>query len=221
MIAGRESQIRLILNKADTLDMQELMRVYGALFWNLAPLINVTEPPRVYTGSFWARPFTQTSSGDLFIKEETSLLLDLHETIVNRVENKVAYLRKHATLVRIHALIVDKYLQVFNEQRSSFHSNDDLLQDIVESPERYRILQSVESEYLVSKYDLPHPEEYMRFFSVNALNNFRPLSTHCQFLGGCVMDKLTAAINEDLPGILKGFMNSNHCTNRDCGGKTP
>lgn len=49
-LKGRESQIRLILNKADSISMQELMRVYGALFWGMAPLINVTEPPRVYIG---------------------------------------------------------------------------------------------------------------------------------------------------------------------------
>ena len=220
-LKGRESQIRLILNKADTLNMQELMRVYGALFWNLAPLINVTEPPRVYTGSFWAKPFMQNASGDLFIKEETSLLLDLHETIVNRVENKVAFLRKHAILVRIHALIVDKYLQVFNEQMSRFYSNDELLQSLIENPERYRIFQSVLSESLVSKYDLPPAEEYMEFFSMNALNNFKPLSSHCQYFGGCVMDKLTETINERLPRILDGFMQSNYCTSKDCASKKP
>ena len=55
-LKGRESQIRLILNKADSISMQELMRVYGALFWSMAPLINVTEPPRVYIGSFWDEP---------------------------------------------------------------------------------------------------------------------------------------------------------------------
>ena len=220
-LKGRESQIRLILNKADTLNMQELMRVYGALFWNLAPLINVTEPPRVYTGSFWSKPFVRNGSGDLFIKEETSLLLDLHETIKNRVENKVAFLRKHATLVRIHALIVDKYLQVFSEQKSNLYNNDELLQKMIESPQRYHIFQSVRSESLVSKYDLPPVEEYMEFFSIHALNTFKRLSTHCPYFGSCSMDELEESINDRLPQILDKFMQSSHCSSKDCTKEKP
>jgi len=50
------------------------MRVYGALFWSLAPLINVTEPPRVYTGSFWPYEYKSNTNSALFKQEEASLL---------------------------------------------------------------------------------------------------------------------------------------------------
>lgn len=76
---GRESQIRLILNKADSLTTQDLMRVYGALFWSMAPLVNVTEPPRVYVSSFWPQDYAADTSRELFMKEETSLLEDLNQ----------------------------------------------------------------------------------------------------------------------------------------------
>lgn len=76
---GRESQIRLILNKADSLSTQDLTRVYGALFWSMAPLINVTEPPRVYVSSFWPQDYAADTSRDLFMKEEISLLDDLNQ----------------------------------------------------------------------------------------------------------------------------------------------
>lgn len=76
---GRESQIRLILNKADSLSTQDLMRVYGALFWSMAPLVNVTEPPRVYVSSFWPQEYAADTSRELFMKEETSLLEDLNQ----------------------------------------------------------------------------------------------------------------------------------------------
>ncbi|TMS23403.1 Sarcalumenin [Larimichthys crocea] len=65
---GRESQIRLILNKADSLSNQDLMRVYGALFWSMAPLINATEPPRVYVSSFWPQDYAVDTSRQLFMK---------------------------------------------------------------------------------------------------------------------------------------------------------
>lgn len=76
---GRESQIRLILNKADSLSTQDLMRVYGALFWSMAPLINATEPPRVYVSSFWPQDYSADTSQELFMKEEISLLEDLNQ----------------------------------------------------------------------------------------------------------------------------------------------
>lgn len=60
----------IILNKADNLATQMLMRVYGALFWSLAPLINVTEPPRVYVSSFWPQDYKPDTHRELFLKEE-------------------------------------------------------------------------------------------------------------------------------------------------------
>lgn len=76
---GRESQIRLILNKADSLSTQDLMRVYGALFWSMAPLINATEPPRVYVSSFWPQDYAADTSRELFMREESSVMEDLNQ----------------------------------------------------------------------------------------------------------------------------------------------
>ncbi|KAF7653337.1 hypothetical protein LDENG_00084180 [Lucifuga dentata] len=199
---GRESQIRLILNKADSLSTQDLMRVYGALFWSMAPLINVTEPPRVYVSSFWPQDYAADTSRELFMKEEISLLEDLNQVIENQLENKIAFIRQHAIRVRIHALLVDHYLQTFYEKLGWFSDSYEVFQDIVSNPDKYYIFKSILAKSNVSKFDLPDKEAYQDFFGVNPVSGFRQLSYHCSWTGGCLLEKIEKAISQDLPALL-------------------
>ena len=40
-IHGYEDKVRIVLNKADQVDHQELMRVYGALMWSIAKVRSI------------------------------------------------------------------------------------------------------------------------------------------------------------------------------------
>jgi len=114
------------------------MRVYGALFWNLSPLINVTEPPRVYVGSFRYVPFLgQTIHHDLFLREEISLLQDLRDVAVSVIEMKLALVRQHAIRVLVHAVLVSEYVNTFNRVRSILTDSNAVWADIVSNPEQY------------------------------------------------------------------------------------
>ncbi|XP_072240592.1 uncharacterized protein [Leuresthes tenuis] len=199
---GRESQIRLILNKADSLSTQDLMRVYGALFWSMAPLINVTEPPRVYVSSFWPQDYAADTSRELFMREEISLLEDLNQVIENQIENKIAFIRQHAIRVRIHALLVDRYLQTYYDKLGWFGDPYEVLQDIVNDPDKYYIFKSILAKTNVSKFDLPDKEAYQDFFGVNPISNFKQLSYHCSWSAGCLLEKIEKAISHELPSLL-------------------
>uniref|UniRef100_A0AAR2KZU7 Sarcalumenin n=1 Tax=Pygocentrus nattereri TaxID=42514 RepID=A0AAR2KZU7_PYGNA len=199
---GRESQIRIILNKADNLATQDLMRVYGALFWSMAPLINVTEPPRVYVSSFWPREYATDTIQDLFMKEEISLLEDLNQVIENQLENKIAFVRQHAIRVRVHALLVDRYLQTYYEKLGWFADPDEVFHDIAADPDRFYIFKSVLAKANVSKFDLPEPEVYKDFFGVNPVSGFKRLESQCGWTGGCLLQKIEKAIGEELPDLL-------------------
>ncbi|XP_048465825.1 sarcalumenin [Rhincodon typus] len=201
-LKGRESQIRIILNKADNVATQELMRVYGALFWSLAPLINVTEPPRVYVSSFWPYEYQPDTNQNLFLKEEVSLLEDLNQVIENRLENKIAFIRQHAIRVRLHALLVDRYLQTFKDKMTFFSDPELVFNEILDEPDKFYIFKSILAKTNVSKFDLPNPNVYKDFFGINSINTFKLLSAQCSYMGGCLLEKIERIITHELPALL-------------------
>ena len=63
-LKGRESQVRIILNKADEITAEELLKIQGNLVWNVSPLMASMEPPTLYAGSFWSRPYKVSNTFD-------------------------------------------------------------------------------------------------------------------------------------------------------------
>ena len=49
-LKGNDDKIRCILNKADQVDRQRLLRVYGALMWSIGKVVKTPEVLRVYVG---------------------------------------------------------------------------------------------------------------------------------------------------------------------------
>ena len=134
------------------------------------------------------------------------------------MENKIALMRQHATKVRIHALLVDRYLHAFNTHRPILWDSEEVLAKILEHPRQYRIFQSVTTISGVSAYDLPDPQVYTDFFSLHALNSFQRNYAHCSFFNGCIMDKLYRVIQESLPQLLMDFkqVKQETCTRDSC-----
>ncbi|XP_075254146.1 uncharacterized protein LOC142345735 isoform X3 [Convolutriloba macropyga] len=202
-LKGKESQLRLFLNKADSIPMQELMRVYGTLFWNLAPLMNTTEPPRVYTGSCWWKELQAKGiNAELFLSEEQNLLSDMNDIIENQLHNKIAMLRQHAIRVRTHALLVDRFLYMWNKNKQNEKFN---VQDLVEKPEKFHIFKYVQHHANVSKYDLPDPSKYKEFFDEHPLTSFRSLESLCSLFAGCPIEIIESAIRVELPNLLNAL----------------
>ncbi|CDJ59923.1 EH-domain containing 1, related, partial [Eimeria maxima] len=68
-LRGNDTKIRIVLNKADMVSYQQLMRVYGALMWSLGKVISSPEVARVYIGSFWNNPLQNDENRKLFEAE--------------------------------------------------------------------------------------------------------------------------------------------------------
>lgn len=105
---GHDDKIRIILNKADMIDHQQLMRVYGALMWSLGKVLQTPEVARVYIGSFWDQPLRFDVNRRLFEDEEQDLFRDLQSLPRNAVIRKLNDLIKRTRLAKVNAYIISE-----------------------------------------------------------------------------------------------------------------
>ncbi|CAG4959855.1 unnamed protein product [Colias eurytheme] len=201
-LKGRESQTRIVLNKADSVKPEELMRVQSALIWNISPLMSSPQPPVMYTVSLWSIPFEATAPVRLLQAQERELLRDLRQAVDKRIENKIASARRFAVRVRNHAKMVDCYLTTYYNHKTIFGNRKLIADAIIENPQNYHIYEGLSTLTNISRYDLPDPETYRDFFRLNPLYEFQQLSATCTYFRGCPINKLDVAIAYDLPELV-------------------
>lgn len=105
-LKGHDDKIRVVLNKADMVSNQQLMRVYGALMWSLGKVFLTPEVVKVYIGSFWEKPYQNQENKALFDAEREDLFKDLRGLGKNSAVRKVNELVKRTRYVKVHVLIV-------------------------------------------------------------------------------------------------------------------
>ncbi|XP_012263184.2 protein starmaker isoform X2 [Athalia rosae] len=207
-LKGREYQTRIILNKADQVKPEELMRVQGALIWNISPLMSSAEPPIMYSTSLWSLPYEAGAPTRLLYAQERAFLRDLRSAIDKRVEHKIASARRFAVRVRNHAKMVDCYLTTYYNHKSFFGNKKDISDKIIENPQDYHIYEGLSTLTNISRYDLPDPDVYKDFFRLNSLYDFQQLSATCTYFRGCPINRLDIAIAYDLPELVGKYKKS-------------
>lgn len=187
-----EDRIKIVLNKADQVSSQELMRVYGALMWSLGKTINTPEVVRVYIGSFWSPKkvngtVDQTSLLEAEQKDLIGHLLDLPK---NSAVRKINEMIRRAKQVRVHGIILSHLKYQMPSFFGKASKQNKMIANIKE--EFYKIQQ----EYQFPICDLPDHfkyQELLKNMDVSALPRLSSKYT----------DMLNEAIGNDLPKLLQ------------------
>lgn len=192
-LRGHDDKIRVVLNKADSITTQQLMRVYGALMWSLGKVVNTPEVMRVYVGSFWTPPADFAAQNcDLIATEHADLLRDLHSLPRQSAMRKVNELVKRARLARVHAHIIESLRREMPTFFGRSAKQNKLICNLADEFTRVQKLHNLPPG------DFPDIEAFQACLRTLNLATFPKLSTR-------TMAALDEALAVDLPALLAAF----------------
>jgi len=190
----------VVLNKADAVNVQQLMRVYGALMWSLGKVFDTPEVCRVYIGSFWDQPPRNPDTGPLLQAEMDDLLNDLRELPRSSAVRKVNELVKRLRLLRAHTYILHELRSLMPRFTGQAKKQKDLL-DPTKMSEVFR---TVHRKRNLPPGDFP---EMKKFLTIAKELNFAefPKADGARLRNGKLMAELDRAMVEDIPRLLEAM----------------
>ncbi|KAL7470119.1 hypothetical protein ACHAXS_011510 [Conticribra weissflogii] len=185
-----DDKIRCVLNKADAVTREQLVRVYGSLMWSMGKIFDSPEVIRVYTGSYWNGPLLNDDFANMFERDEQLLVRELIDLPRCVAERKVNQMVNRIRLVKVHVCILGTLRNMTPRFFGKSTSREQILNDLE------AIMEKVRMQYDLSKGDMPRTNEFKRClehfldFSV-----FPPINNELIHL----LDRL---IEEDIPKIV-------------------
>ena len=168
-LRGHDDKIRIVLNKADMVDHQQLMRVYGALMWSLGKVLQTPEVARVYIGSFWDQPLRYDVNRRLFEDEEQDLFRDLQSLPRNAALRKLNDLIKRARLAKVHAFIIAELRKEMPSMFGKESKKKDLIKNIGAVYDR------LQKEHQISPGDFPEVKKMQEVLANQDFSKFHAL----------------------------------------------
>jgi len=98
-------KVRCVLNKADQIDATNLVRVNGALLWNVGKVLRTPEVAKVFVSSFWDAEYRFKDHQKLFEEDKRAILDELKDLPRRVFDRKVDALVKRVRQVRAHTAI--------------------------------------------------------------------------------------------------------------------
>ena len=194
VLKGHEDKIRCILNKADQINRQQLMRVYGALLWSLGKTIESPEVLRVYTGSFWDQPLQNMDNAELFQQEESDLMRDLailpRQSAVRKINELVKRIRKVKALAYIIGHLKSQMPAVMGKEKKQ----QKLISDMP------NVFRAIMKKHNLAPGDFPDINKFSEKLKETKFSEFKSLNMdQIQLLEDCLNVHLPKLM-EELPG---------------------
>ncbi|KAF5285282.1 hypothetical protein FQR65_LT13296 [Abscondita terminalis] len=168
-LRGHDDKIRIVLNKADMIDHQQLMRVYGALMWSLGKVLQTPEVARVYIGSFWDQPLRYDVNRRLFEDEEQDLFRDLQSLPRNAALRKLNDLIKRARLAKVHAYIIAE----LRKDMPSMFGKDSKKKELIKN--LGQVYDKLQRELQISPGDFPDVKKMQEVLQNQDFTKFHPI----------------------------------------------
>lgn len=188
-LRGNDDKVRVVLNKADSVDKQQLMRIYGALMWSLGRVIRNPEVTRVYLGSFWDQPLRYDYFKDLFAVEQMDLFADLRGLPSNSMLRKINDLVRRARVSKAHALLLSYLRKQIPKMFGKAKKQQELLDSMPE------IFHMIQTEYRLPASDFPNMERFIEVVSTMDFSTFPKYKPE-------LFDALDEVLAHDIPEIM-------------------
>jgi len=187
-IRKNEDKIRIVLNKADMMTHQQLMRVYGALMWSLSRILGNPEVSRVYVGSFWNQPLQFAANRDLFEMEQEDLFHDLQELPRFATIRRLNDLIKRATWAKVNALVIS-HLKSQMPVLGKEGKKKDLIKKLDE------VYKKVQEEHSIPAADFPDIDNMREKLKNMDFSKFQPLKKE-------LIERVDKMLAEDIPRLM-------------------
>lgn len=191
-LKGNDDKIRCILNKADQVDRQKLMRVYGALMWSLGKVVKTPEVLRVYIGSFWDQPLMYEDNAALFEMESKDLMRDLRDLPRNSAIRKINELVKRVRICKVHAYIIS-YLR---EQMPTFMGHAKKQAKLIE--ELPSVFRTVMKRYNLAPGDFPDLADFQSKLQEHDFTKFASLKEK-------LINEIEGVLGGDIPRLMEAL----------------
>lgn len=192
-LKGHDDKIRVVLNKADAVEAQKLIRIYGALMWSLGKVVKSPECVRVYIGSFWDQPLQCGEwSRELLQREMADLLNDLKNVPKNAAVRKVNELVKRVRLSKAHAHIIGH----LKKEMPSMFGKDKAQAKLLNNLEEHFL--KVHRAHHLPVGDFPDVAKFRGCMEGHDLSKFPKLDTK-------LIEQMDTVLSRDLPKLLAMF----------------
>ncbi|GAX73326.1 hypothetical protein CEUSTIGMA_g780.t1 [Chlamydomonas eustigma] len=191
-------KVRVVLNKSDQIDQQQLMRVYGALMWSLGKVFKSPEVCKVYVGSFNSeapiREDVNPYGKALFEAEHKELLNALYECPQRSCDRKINEFVKRVRACKIHMLVIG---HMRNKMPSMFGASKAQAKLMETLPD---IFLQVQREHHLPIGDFPDPARFKEILQAFDLLSFPKVTS-------AMIKQIDDVIGNDIPNLVKQFDN--------------